>query len=96
MPTELPALRPERDPRGDENLAATAAVLAIITVCLWLIYALADANAAAATRRHFSDWALLPQPGSSDRGLSPLVGDGPTQDRGVAADEHKKSNFNRY
>ncbi len=45
MPTALPPSRPEDDPRGAQNLAATAAVLAIIAICLWLIYALADANA---------------------------------------------------
>jgi hypothetical protein len=45
MPAALPPLQPEDDPRGPQNLAATAAVLAIITLCLWLFYALADASA---------------------------------------------------
>jgi hypothetical protein len=45
MPTMLPPAQPERDPRGPQNLAATAAVLALITLCLWLFYALADASA---------------------------------------------------
>jgi hypothetical protein len=45
MPTTLPRPQPEQDTRGAQNLAATAAVLAIITLCLWLFYALADANA---------------------------------------------------
>ncbi|GEM_PF-3564702 len=44
MPTALPP-SPDHDPRGAQNLAATAWVLAIITLCLWLLYALADANA---------------------------------------------------
>jgi hypothetical protein len=45
MPTALPPSQPDHDPRGAQNLAATAAVLAIITLSLWLFYALADANA---------------------------------------------------
>jgi hypothetical protein len=71
MPTTLPPARPEPDPRGEENLAATAAVLAIITLCLWLIYALADANAAVATRyRSPSDARQGETRGQGDVGLN--------------------------
>ena len=46
MPTALPSPKPEPDLRGAQNLAAIAAALAILTLCLWLVHAFADASAA--------------------------------------------------
>jgi hypothetical protein len=44
MPTALPQ-PPKHDPRGAQNLAATATALALVVISLWTFYALSDANA---------------------------------------------------
>jgi predicted anti-sigma-YlaC factor YlaD len=72
MPTELRSSQPERDPRGGENLAATAAILAIVTLCLWLIYAFAEANAAVSTSGGVST-ELKGNAAKDDPGLSFVV-----------------------